>query len=152
MDGQIAVQEIASEGLVVGLADGTVVDHLEAMTSSRGDAPSFTTVDYASDNDGVRTTLAYRELGCASALSRPACSRIRNPAPEWRFSPPRAWNTSSGSSPPCTPGCDWVPVGGASACESPMPEDGRRRTSRSWRDDGIPRSRRSVSSARVRSC
>jgi len=29
-----------------------------------------------------------------------------------------------------------------------MPEDGRRRTSRSWRDDGIPRSRRSASSAR----
>jgi hypothetical protein len=28
------------------------------------------------------------------------------------------------------PGCDWVPVGGASACESPMPEDRCRRTSR----------------------
>ena len=32
---------------------------------------------------------------------------------------------------------DWVPVGAASACESPMPEDGCRRTSRLW--DDLPR-------------
>jgi len=68
MTGQIAAQEIAPADraptdLVSGFAHGTVVDHLEAMTSLRGDAPSFTTVDYSFDNDGARTTLSYRELG-----------------------------------------------------------------------------------------
>ncbi len=49
--------------LVAGLRAGTVVDHLEAVTGSRGDAPSFTTVDFGSDSDGTRTTLSYTELG-----------------------------------------------------------------------------------------
>jgi fatty acid CoA ligase FadD32 len=54
---------LTSEDLVSGLAHGTVVEHLEAMANSRGDAPSFTTVDYSTDSDGVRTTLTYAELG-----------------------------------------------------------------------------------------
>ncbi|WP_241250033.1 AMP-binding protein [Rhodococcus sp. X156] len=33
------------------------------MTAARGDAPSFTTVDYSTEADGTRTTLTFAELG-----------------------------------------------------------------------------------------
>ncbi len=62
MTGQIVAEEM-TEDLVSGLGKGTVIDHLEAMTTTRGEAPSFTTVDYALDSEGARTTLSYRELG-----------------------------------------------------------------------------------------
>jgi len=58
MTGQVLSEDVVSE-----LAHGTVVGHLEAMTRSRGDAPSFTTVDYSTDSEGTRTTLTYTELG-----------------------------------------------------------------------------------------
>ena len=60
---EITVDQSTDDDLVAGLSDGTVVDHLEAMTTTRGDAASFTTVDYAVDSEGARTTLSYRELG-----------------------------------------------------------------------------------------
>ena len=70
MTGQIAAEEVEvvsretdSRDFVAELAQGTVVDHLETMTRTRGDAPSFTTVDYATDSEGARTTLTYAELG-----------------------------------------------------------------------------------------
>jgi len=58
MTGQVLSEDVVSE-----LAHGTVVGHLEATTRSRGDAPSFTTVDYSTDSEGTRTTLTYTELG-----------------------------------------------------------------------------------------